>query len=215
MLRPGAKVIYANSWTTTDMRTGAALVGSAETSACRIAGAQLARFYRMPSHTTAPNSDNHAHDEQNAWEKTLSLFTALAAGNDLIVNCGMFATGLTCSHEQLLMDEEMVGMARRIAAGIEVNKETIAGELIEEIGPAGTGYLTADHTLKWLRSGEYFVPGLAVRGPRAAWEAAGSKDTYQIAREKFKELRSLPPLDFDSKRKLLLEKVIRDFNQRG
>ncbi|MDP6060287.1 MAG: trimethylamine methyltransferase family protein, partial [Pirellulaceae bacterium] len=93
MLKPGAKVMYANSWTTTDMRTGAALVGSTETSICRIAGAQLARFYSVPSHTTAPNSDNHAHDEQNAWEKTYSTFCAVAARKDLIVNCGMFSTG--------------------------------------------------------------------------------------------------------------------------
>jgi len=44
LLKPGARAMYANSWTTTDMRTGAALVGSTETSICRIAGAQLARF---------------------------------------------------------------------------------------------------------------------------------------------------------------------------
>ena len=117
MLRPRAKVMYANSWTTFDMRTGAALVGSTETTICRIAAAQLAHFYKLPSHTTAPNSDNHAHDEQNAWEKTFSQFCSVAAGNDLIVNCGMFATGLTCSHEQLLMDEEISAMCRRIAAG--------------------------------------------------------------------------------------------------
>ena len=95
LIKPGSKIMYANSWTTTDMRNGAALVGSTETSICRIAGAQIARFYNAPSHTTAPNSDNHAHDEQNAWEKTFSMFSAVAAKNDLIVNCGMFATGLT------------------------------------------------------------------------------------------------------------------------
>ncbi len=107
LLRPGAKVLYASSWTTTDMRSGAALVGSTETSLCHIAGTQLSRFYHIPHHTTAPNSDNHAHDEQNAWGKTLSTFCAVGAGTDLLVNCGMFATGMTCSHEQLLMDEEI------------------------------------------------------------------------------------------------------------
>ena len=117
LLRRGAKFLYANSWTTFDMRSAAALVGSTETTICRIAGAQLAHFYKLPCHTTAPNSDNHAHDEQNAWEKTLSQFCAVAAGNDLIVNCGMFATGMTCSHEQLLMDEEISAMSRRIARG--------------------------------------------------------------------------------------------------
>ena len=79
LLKPGHPVLYANSWTCTDMRNGAALVGSTETTICRIAGAQLARFYGVPSHTTAPNSDNHAHDEQNAWEKTFSTFCSVGA----------------------------------------------------------------------------------------------------------------------------------------
>jgi trimethylamine---corrinoid protein Co-methyltransferase len=184
ILKPGHPVLYANSWTTTDMRTGAALVGSIETTICRIAAAQLARFYRVPSHTTAPNSDNHAHDEQNAWEKTFSLMAAVGAGHDLIVNCGMFATGMTCSDEQLLMDAEIAGMCRRLAAGVEVTPETIAADLIKQIGPQGESYLMQDHTLERLRSTEYFVPDLAVRGPLATWQKAGSKDTAALARER-------------------------------
>ncbi len=183
LLKPGHPVLYANSWTTTDMRTGAALVGSIETTVCRIAGAQLARYYHVPCHTTAPNSDNHAHDEQNAWEKTFSLMASVGAGNDLIVNCGMFATGLTCSDEQLLMDAEIAAMCRRLAAGIEVSAETIAADLIQRIGPQGESYLTQEHTLRRLRSGEFFMPDLAVRGARAAWEATGARDTYALARD--------------------------------
>jgi glycine betaine---corrinoid protein Co-methyltransferase len=200
MLKPGHKVMYANSWTTTDMRDGAALVGSTETTICRVAGAQLARFYRVPSHTTAPNSDNHAHDEQNAWEKALSLFCSVAAGNDLIVNCGMFATGMTCSHEQLVMDEEMAAMSRRIAQGLRVNGETIAQDLIAQIGPGGTGYLTADHTLRHLRTDEYILSRVSVRGPRAVWEAAGSPDTYALAREKVRAYAQSAGAPLDAER---------------
>lgn len=175
LLRRGTKFLYANSWTTFDMRMAAALVGSTETTICRIAGAQLARFYKLPSHTTAPNSDNHAHDEQNAWEKTFSQFCSVASGNDLIVNSGMFATGMTCSHEQLLMDEEISAMSRRIAAGMRVDRETIAADLIKSIGPRGESYLTAEHTLRWLRSDEYLQPRLSVRGNRSAWESQGTR----------------------------------------
>ena len=204
LLRPGAKFLYANSWTTFDMRSAAALVGSTETTICRIAGAQLAHFYNLPCHTTAPNSDNHAHDEQNAWEKTFSQFCAVAAGNDLIVNCGMFATGMTCSHEQLLMDEEISAMSRRIAAGMSVNKDTIAAEVIKQVGPHGENYLTDEHTLKWLRSDEYVKPRLSVSGPRATWEARGAKDTYQLARDRVEQYAGLQaePLAADVKAKL-------------
>jgi trimethylamine--corrinoid protein Co-methyltransferase len=200
LLKPGHPVLYANSWTTTDMRTGAALVGSIETSICRIAAAQLARFYRAPSHTTAPNSDNHAHDEQNAWEKTFSLMASVGAGHDLIVNCGMFATGLTCSDEQLVMDAEIASMCRRLAGGMEVTKDTIAADLIRTVGPQGESYLMQDHTLERLHSAEYLVPDLAVRGPLAVWQAAGSRETYALARERAVQLAAAPATPLESRR---------------
>jgi trimethylamine--corrinoid protein Co-methyltransferase len=211
LLRPGAPVLYANSWTTTDMRSGAALVGSTETTICRIAGAQFARLYKVPCHTTAPNSDNHAHDEQNAWEKTFSMFCSVAARNDFIVNCGMFATGMTCSHEQLIMDEEISAMSLRMAAGIAVNEETIARDLIEEVGPQGESYLTTEHTLRWLRSTEYLMPRVSVRGPRAVWEAAGARDTYQLARERAKELLARPVPPLPAERQAHLDRILAEF----
>jgi len=211
MLRPGTKVMYGNSWTTSDMNTGSALVGSTETTLCRIAAAQLARFYKTPSQTTAPNSDNHAHDEQNAWEKTYSQFCALGAGHDLVVNCGMFSTGMTCSHEQLLMDAEISAMGRRITAGINVSKETIAADLIKEIGPHGKTYLDTDHTMNWLYSDEYLKVPLAVRGPKASWDAQGSKDTYQIANEKVKEYNALQPKALPSDVHAKFDEIIKSF----
>ena len=208
LLKPGHKVLYANSWTTTDMRSAAALVGSIETTICRVAGAQLARYYRVPSHTTAPNSDNHAHDEQNAWERTFSLMAAVGSGNDLIVNCGMFATGMTCSHEQLLMDAEIASMCRRLAAGVEVMPETIAADLIKQIGPKGDSYLTQEHTLERLRSKEYFIPALAVRGPFTSWMAGGGHDTYALSRARAARLAANPVNRLDEKRKMALDAVI-------
>jgi len=215
LLKPHYRVMYANSWTTTDMRSGNALVGSTETTICRIAAAQLAQFYKVPSHTTAPNSDNHAHDEQNAWEKTFSQFCSIASGHDLIVNCGMFATGMTYSNEQLLMDEEISAMSERIVTGIEVNKDTIAEKLIRKIGPQGGTYLMADHTLQWLRTNEYVKPRLSVSGPLASWQNKGAKDTYQIAKDKVKEYEKLEAPPFDSARKAALDEIVKDFEKQS
>ena len=208
MLKPGARALYASSWTTADMRSGAALVGSVETSVCRIAAAQLAEFYRLPSHTTAPNSDNHAHDEQNAWEKTLSQFCALAAGHDLIVNCGMFATGMTCSHEQLIMDAEMTMLARRLADGVRVDADSIAAGLMREIGPQGLTYLTTEHTMRWLHSGEHHQPLIAVRGPFAAWKAAGMPDAVAQAREQVVRMREDRSGDLDERRAAVVREAV-------
>jgi hypothetical protein len=43
--------------------------------------------------------------------------------------------------------------------------------------------MTTGHTLEWLHNAEHLTPAVAVRGPRALWEALGSRDSYQIARE--------------------------------
>ena len=212
LLKPGSRLLYANSWTTTDMRTGAALVGSVETVVCRIAGAQFARVYGVPCHTTAPNSDNHAHDEQNAWEKTLSMFCSVVSGHDLIVNCGMFASGLTCSHEQLILDERISALSHRIAAGIEVSPDTIAVDLIKQIGPMGETYLTAEHTLRWLRSGEYLPRQISVCGPRATWERDGAKDIYQLARDRVEAYRRQHPQPLDSDRTKHLDEILARFH---
>jgi trimethylamine--corrinoid protein Co-methyltransferase len=212
MLRPDTKLLYGNSWTTCDMRTGAALVGSTETTLCRIAAAQLAHFYKIPSHTTAPNSDNHAHDEQNAWEKALSQFCSVAAGHDLIVNCGMFAAGMTCSHEQLLMDEEMSAICRRIAAGVRVSDETLARDLIIKTGPQNPSYLTTDHTLKWLHGDEYVAPRLSVREPFGSWAAKGAKDVYQLAREKVDDYARAEPNQPTGRQRAQLAEILASFD---
>ena len=213
ILKPHHPVMYANSWTATDMRSGAALVGSVETSLCHAAGAQLARFYHVPSHTTAPNSDNHAHDEQNAWEKTFSLLSSVASGTDLIVNCGMFATGMTASDEQLLMDAEIAAMCNRFTAGIDVSADTIAADLIKRVGPQGESYLTQDHTLEHLHSDEFLLPDLAVRGPLSAWQAAGSKDTYQRAQDHVKQLAAQNSASLDSDRLTALNACLSQFEE--
>ena len=211
LLKPGHGVMYANSWTTSDMHSGAALVGSTETTICRIAAAQLARYYRVPSHTTAPNSDNHAHDEQSAWERTFSMFCSVGAGHDLVVNCGMFASGMTCSHEQLVMDEEISAMSKRIADGVQVTPDTIASDLIKDLGVGGN-YMTTEHTLRWLYSEEYLAPRVSVRGPMAVWQAAGSADTYALAKVRARELSETPSSAvLDAGRVAAMDAIIADF----
>ncbi len=99
LVKKGAPVIYGSAWTTFDMQKGRALEASPETSILRIAGAQLADFYKIPYHTTL-HSESHCLGEQIGWEKSITLFAALGAGVDLIVNAGILSTGLTVSFEQ-------------------------------------------------------------------------------------------------------------------
>jgi trimethylamine--corrinoid protein Co-methyltransferase len=206
LVRPGTPVIYGSSWTTFDMKYTAAIIGSPETSMLRVAGCQMARYYNMPSHTTAPNSDSNAHDEQNSWEKTISNMCAICGGNDLIMNSGMFATGLTISLEQLVLDDEINGIIRRLLRGIEVNEDTIGTQVINSVGPKGS-FLTEDHTLKFLLSGEFREVKVSNTNNYDNWLAAGALKVEQNAHKLVKEYLK------EGNRKVLESNVIEKFNR--
>ena len=206
LVRPGTPVIYGSSWTTFDMKYTAAIIGSPETSMLRVAGCQMARYYNMPSHTTAPNSDSNAHDEQNSWEKTISNMCAICGGNDLIMNSGMFATGLTISLEQLVLDDEINGIIRRLHRGIEVNEDTIGTQVINSVGPKGS-FLTEDHTLKFLLSGEFREVKVSNTNNYDNWLASGALKVEQNASKLVKEYLK------EGNRKVLESNVIEKFNR--
>ena len=190
LVRSGTPVIYGSSWTTFDMKYTAAIIGSPETSMLRVAGCQMARYYNMPSHTTAPNSDSNSHDEQNSWEKTISNMCAICGGNDLVMNSGMFATGLTISLEQLVLDDEINGIIRRLHKGIQVDKNTIGVQVINSVGPKGS-FLMEEHTMDFLFSGEFREVKVSNTNNYDNWMAEGAptveKNASKIVENYLKE----------------------------
>jgi len=214
LVRPGTPVIYGSAWTTFDMQKANVLIGSPEAGLMRIAGTQLARFYHMPSHTISPDSDSHCHDEQNAWERLFTSMCALSSGIDLIVNAGMFATGLTVSFEQLVMDDEILGLLFRLLKGIEITEETIAADLIDRVGP-GSNFLTEDHTLKYLRTAEHWQSSISNRCSYERWRQMGGPDVVQKAREKAREiLKTHQPQTLSDEVRKGIGEIIRAFEGR-
>lgn len=187
IVNPGTSLIYAAAWTSYDMRYSNVIIGRPEEALMRIAGAQMAHFYNMPSHCIGPDSDSNLYDEQMGWEKMMSLLAAVSGGNDLVLNSGMFGTGMTLTNEQLLLDNEMNRLAKRMNAGINVTSQSIATDLIKEVGVRGT-FLDTDHTLMNLRSGEHIEP-LIIKGMNyGGGENAGAKDSSVLAQEKAVEI---------------------------
>jgi len=182
LVRKGVPIIYGYAPTIFDMREASPIIASPETIALRVAHAQLARFYGMPVHCIAPDSDAQCHDEQMAWEKIITFFAALNSGANILINCGMFSTGLIASYEQLVMDDEIAGFLLRVIRGIDVNAETLGMDLIEKVGPRGH-FLNQMHTLKHIRT-EYWLPELSNRARYDNWLRTGGKDIAAKAKEK-------------------------------
>ena len=94
----------------------------------------------------------------------------------------MMEMGMTMSYEQLLCDAEISRMSRRLEYGIPVNKDTLALDVIKEVGPANN-YLATRHTLKYMRK-ELSTTNYIDRTQRETWEKKGSMTMTEAAHAK-------------------------------
>ncbi len=88
--------------------------------------------------------------------------------------------GMTIDYGQLVMDNEFARMIKYTVQGIPVNDETLAVDVINEIG-IGKDFLSHDSTYRHMRSQSQSE--LIDRRIREDWVKAGSTDIYQRAIE--------------------------------
>jgi trimethylamine--corrinoid protein Co-methyltransferase len=111
----------------------------------------------------------------------------------------MLDLGMTFSHEQLLIDNEIVRMVNRVLRGIPVNDATLGVDTIAEVGPGGT-FLGEDHTLEFMKS-ESSLANLFDRLNRPNWEDEGStnvKDRANKAVQQILQEHKPVPLEKDA-----------------
>jgi trimethylamine--corrinoid protein Co-methyltransferase len=130
----------------------------------------LSRYYRLPVFSFGGCSDAKSFDQQASLEGALWILTTALAGGNLSHDVGYIEYGLTGSMEMTVMNDEVIGLVRRILGGVEVSAETMALEVIDAVGPDGN-FLEQDHTLRHFR--ENWYPTLLDRSTYSAWQKAG------------------------------------------
>ncbi|MEM3735066.1 MAG: trimethylamine methyltransferase family protein [Candidatus Bathyarchaeia archaeon] len=190
LVNPGSPVIYGGSPTVFDQRCATACLGAVEAMLLGCAYIQIAKSYRLPTHMYIGLSDAKVIDAQCGFETGIGLVLGALAGINVISGPGMLNFENCQSLEKLVIDNEICGMALRLAKGVKVEDETIAFDLIKKVGPGGT-YLAERHTLEWIRK-EQFVPSEIIdRKEWKAWRDAGKKDVvkraHEIVEKKLKE----------------------------
>jgi trimethylamine--corrinoid protein Co-methyltransferase len=184
LVRPGTPVVYGMSSSVPDMRSAANLSGAVEIGLLGVAAAQLARHCGVPC-VVSSGCDAHRPGAQSVLERLMTLLPPALAGVDLI-NLSTLDTKMSFSLEQLVIDHAVLSMVERVLRGITVEGETLALDLIERVGPAGS-FVTADHTLEHHRH-ELLTGELIDHRPREAWEAAGAVDMETRARQEVARL---------------------------
>jgi trimethylamine--corrinoid protein Co-methyltransferase len=143
--------------------------------------AALSHHYGFPMFAIAGASEAKVFDQQAAAEAAVSLVVETLAGSNIIHDLGYLESGLTFSFAQLLLADEIVSWIKAFAKGYEVNEETLALDLIAELGPEGD-FLNTPHTLKHYR--ERWYPNLFERATYEGWRSKGGKNLAERAKEK-------------------------------
>jgi len=197
LARPGAPVVYGGFTTNVDMRSGSPAFGTPEGAWALIVGAQLARRYKLPYRGSGSLNTSKTPDAQAAYETQWTLWPALMAHTNLIMHAvGWLEGGLTVSYEKIMLDAEALGMFAHFLEGFKLDDETLALDMIKEVGPGGHHFGTA-HTQGRFAT-EFYSPLLSDRQGYETWLAAGGAEAPQRANALWKEVLAgyeQPPLD--------------------
>ena len=197
LIREGTPLVYGGGVLPIDMRTTLMSYASPEFMMAACALKDMARHYRLPMFHFAGCSDAKTFDQQATLEGALWVMLAALNGGNLVHDMGYIDNGLTTSYQQLVVMDEVVGLVARFMEGIEVTEETMALDVIDQVGPGGH-FLSEEHTLKHFRRN--WFPTLLDRSSYSTWSEGGMPSlgarAAALARELLEKHKPTPlPVD--------------------
>ncbi|MGE5531159.1 MAG: trimethylamine methyltransferase family protein, partial [Bacteroidota bacterium] len=132
------------------------------------------------------STESMCADSQASYEKVIMGLMHALSGANIIWGMGQLESQRAISLPQMVIDDEIMAMVLRLQRGIEVDEDTLAYDVIAELGHKAD-YLAHDHTLKHFRT-EVVYPTVAWTDRREPWVAAGAKTLTERAEAKVEEI---------------------------
>lgn len=187
LARPGAPVVWGGSPAAFDMRKGTTPMGAVETWMIDLAYVQVGKALGLPTNAYLGLSDAKIVDAQCGLEAAGGILLALLSGVNMVSSPGMLNFESAQSLEKVVIDADIIGMGRRLVAGIEAREEPIALTLMREMGHRAE-YLADPHTHRWFRQELSFPSEVIDRSTLEEWEAAGATSAFERARQRVEGL---------------------------
>jgi len=182
----GNPFIMGGVFTIMDQNTTIFSYGAPEFDLMMAALGDMSNYLDIPMFGTAGCSDSKLVDAQAAIENAISIVLSAQSGANLIHDVGYIEHGNTASLESLVMCNDLIGYARMMTKGIDVSEESLALDVIDNVGPGGN-FLMEDHTLKHFKT-ETWYPELFKRMIYENWVKDGKKTLTDRANEKVKDI---------------------------
>jgi len=188
LMDPGHPVMAGSFTFPQNMRTGAPFFDNITIGLANAALTQCWRRYRVPVSLIEPAiSNSKVSDFQCGYEKGMLALACALSGAHIVWLHGTIYGELVAHPIQAIMDDDIAGMIGRFLEGVEVNDETLAIDLIKEVGPLPGFYLDKEHTRKWWLK-EQFTPAVADTSTLAEWLETGKKTIVYLAKKKMEEI---------------------------
>jgi trimethylamine---corrinoid protein Co-methyltransferase len=151
----------------------------------RLLAIDFVHYLGMPMFSLAGCSDSKIIDQQAAIEAALTLMSDAVGGGHLVHDLGYLESGLSGSLVQLAVCNEILSWLDHFTAQIEINDDTLALDLIDQVGPDGQ-FLDSDHTFRHYR--ERWYPDLFDRDNFDGWQARGSTSLVDRASKRVSKI---------------------------
>jgi trimethylamine--corrinoid protein Co-methyltransferase len=130
----------------------------------------MGRYYDLPVFGLGGSTDSKVLDQQCGFEATVSLMTSLLHGANIVHDVGFMDAGMQGSLQLITMCNDFLAFLRAATRGVPVNDETLALDVIDELGPTGD-YLSHPHTMQHYK--EPFYSQLADKNQYSVWQKRG------------------------------------------
>jgi trimethylamine--corrinoid protein Co-methyltransferase len=190
LAKAGSPIVWGGSPASFDMRTGTTPMGAMATMMLDCTYSQIGKNIKpggLPTHAYLGMADTKIVDAQTGLESASGAILGALAGVNMMSGPGMMDFESCFSLEKLVIDAEIVGMAKRLVRGVDDTADPLALDVMREIGHAGN-FLKSKHTRRNFRKEDYIPTEVIDRDFRQTWFDKGALDINARAHRRVQEL---------------------------
>jgi trimethylamine--corrinoid protein Co-methyltransferase len=212
--KPGAPFVFGIGPAVLDMGTMQSAYNAPEYLMGYVCAVELARWLDLPNGGYAGTTDAQVIDAQAGMEAAELTFLSLATGSNLNHDIGYLDYGMSGSLELIVLTDEFLAMNRKLVAGVEVTPETLAVDVVRDVGPGGD-FLSHRHTARNVRKAQW-RPTIINRQGYVRWQEEGGLDLAEKARRKaLKLLETHEPAPLDDAVAARIDALVDGFTAEG
>jgi trimethylamine--corrinoid protein Co-methyltransferase len=198
LCNPKQPVIYGCDCHSMDLSRMVTQYGAPEQALLAVGGTQLAKRHGLAVCGNVLLTDSNLLDYMAGFEEGATVAYALAAGWDMLGfmgygTIGAVGNGVGHSLEKVIVQDDALSYLKRMLRSFEINEETLAFEVIKDVGIGGY-FMATDHTVSHMRSEVWQSKGIFKNYDYAEWSQAGAESITDRAHARLNQIldSSLP-----------------------